>query len=149
MTEINCILPDVLVEMILKCCIFYSAKEVIEIRLLSKEYMYLHRLTLIKFRRIYFITKLLLTKNYLSDFKRKALKEGKPYKEPGLDGTLAEPRRDIRKKYNPYVSGPLIFRMCVVNGFTNPHMLCTCYILHNTIHLLTLSNSWNRNVIDG
>ena len=60
------------------------AKEVIEIRLLSKEYMYIHRLTLIKFRRIYFLNKLLLTKNYLSNFKRKALKEGKPYKEPGV-----------------------------------------------------------------
>ena len=84
MTEINCILPDVIVEMILHCFIFYSAKEVIEIRLLSKEYMYIHRLTLIKFRRIYFLNKLLLTKNYLSNFKRKALKEGKPYKEPGV-----------------------------------------------------------------
>ena len=84
MTEINCILPDVLVDMILNCLFFQSAKEVIEIRLLSKEYMYLHRLTLIKFRRIYFLNKLLLTKNYLSNFKQKALKEGKPYKEPGV-----------------------------------------------------------------
>ena len=69
---------------ILKCFIFYSAKEVIEIKLLSKKYIYIHRLSLIKFRRIYFLNKLLLTKNYLSNFKRKALKKGKLYKEPGV-----------------------------------------------------------------
>ena len=55
-----------------------------QIKLLSKKYIYIHRLSLIKFRRIYFLNKLLLTKNYLSNFKRKALKKGKLYKEPGV-----------------------------------------------------------------
>ena len=112
MTEINCILPDVFVEMILNCCIFYSAKEVIEIRLLSKEYMYLHRRTLIKFRRIYFITKLLLTKNYLSDFKRKALKEGKPYKEPGVYMVRGN------KKRGPYLQSIYRCKRCM-NKYKN------------------------------
>ena len=64
-----------------------------QIKLLSKKYIYIHRLSLIKFRRIYFLNKLLLTKNYLSNFKRKALKEGKPYKEPGLGCDNGRPGR--------------------------------------------------------
>ena len=36
------------------------------------------------YRQIYFLNKLLITKNYLSNLKQKALKEGKLYKEPGV-----------------------------------------------------------------
>ena len=112
MTEINCILPDVLVDMILNCLFFQSAKEVIEIKLLSKKYIYIHRLSLIKFRRIYFLNKLLLTKNYLSDCKRKALKEGKPYKEPGVYMVRGN------KKRGPYLQSIYRCKRCM-NKYKN------------------------------
>ena len=53
-----------------------------------------------------------LTKNYLSDVKRKALKEGKPYKEPGVYMVRGN------KKRGPYLQSIYRCKRCM-NKYKN------------------------------
>jgi hypothetical protein len=77
-------LPEAITDVLVHCLIVTSAKELLEIRLLAKKYQFIHKNALVNYRKLYFKKKLKITKTFLENQKKKALKNGKRYREPGV-----------------------------------------------------------------